>query len=342
MLSDGFVPALASYSLAQDGVVTRRQARACGYDDAQILRLTRPGGPWHTVRRGAYCLESMWVASTMDERSWLGDLAAHLTMSTPHLLSHDSAARALRLPMLQPRRMLVHVTRPGVGGSRTEHGVKHHLARVPPPSRTVVRGIEVTGLARTGLDIAREHGLAAGVVVLDACRQRGMSDRDAIAELALMRSWPGVRTARAAFALSDGRSESPGESLMRLLVHELGIGEPWPQFAVALPAGTAWCDLVVGRHVFEFDGRVKYLHERDGGVSDDPARAIWAEKLRERDIAALGLGVSRVTWDDVLGPGREAARRRLLGEFRLTCQRFGDQLPESLVAFARKHPRRAA
>ena len=274
------------------------------------------------MRRGAYCLADQWDAATEAERRWLTDVAAHLTTTTPHLLSHDSAARALALPMLEPRRVLVHVTRPGVGGSRTEHGVKHHLARVSPRSRAVVEGLAITGLARTGLDMAREHGLMCGLVVLDACRRRGMTEQDAAAELALMRSWPGVRTARTALALSDGRAESPGETLLRLLVHEMGLGPIRPQFAVPLPAGAAWCDLVVGRHAFEFDGRVKYLPVSDGGLATRSAsEVVWDEKVRERGIASLGMGISRVTWEDV---------------------RFGDRLPDELEIFAREHPRRAA
>ena len=38
-------------------------------------------------------------------------------MTRPHVMSHDSAARALGIPMLRPARELSHITRPGVGGS---------------------------------------------------------------------------------------------------------------------------------------------------------------------------------------------------------------------------------
>ena len=75
---------------------------------------------------------------------------------------------------MRPRwRELVHVTRPGVTGSRTEGGVKHHRAGYGERDLTVVQGLASTGLARTALDIAREHGYQDGVVAADAALRLG-------------------------------------------------------------------------------------------------------------------------------------------------------------------------
>ena len=89
-------------------------------------------------------------------------VAAGLATRSGFVFSHDSAAHLLGLPFLRPRRELVHVTRPGVVGSRHQHGVKHH--RAPFLATQVVRagGWRCLDLARTALDLAREHGYDAG------------------------------------------------------------------------------------------------------------------------------------------------------------------------------------
>ncbi len=340
---DGLLPRLAAVAATQDGLFTRPQARAAGYADDDVRRLTRRQGPWMVVRRGVYVAAELWEVSGEHERWWLRDHAAHLAMETPHALSHDSAAAALGMPLVGVARSLSHITRRGVTGSRTEHGVKHHLGKASPRDLVESRGVLVTGMARTGLDLAREHGFTTGVVAIDHARRVGTTMRSFERELALMSRWPYVRRARAALAFSDPRAESPGESLARILVSELGVGEVDLQFAVPLAAGVGYVDLRVGCHVFEFDGRVKYLPTEQGGVATQPVEdVLWAEKQRELEIRGLGLGVSRIVWRDFWGAARARALRRLRAEYLLTEERHGRTLPRWLRDFARDHPRTAA
>jgi hypothetical protein len=153
-----------------------------------------------------------------------------------------------------------------------------------------------------------------------------------------MRGWPDVAAPRECLALADPGAESVAESLGRHLVDELGLGPVLEtQFPVSTPRGTVWCDLRVGCHVFEVDGFIKYLPESEGGVASQPAaEVIWKEKLRERDLNAAGLGVSRIIWADFWGTGRREALDRLRGEYELTRQRHGEQLPAHLTEFARR------
>ncbi len=60
----------------------------------------------------------------------------------------------------------MHVTRPGVTGSRTENGVKHHLAAYGEDDVTTAGGQRVLALARTAVDLGREHGFEDGVVAV--------------------------------------------------------------------------------------------------------------------------------------------------------------------------------
>ena len=261
----------------------------------------------------------------------LHDLAAHLTMTQHHVMSHDSAARALGMPLVAIGRSLTHTTRPGFLGTRTEHGVKHHRNRGGAPDSGLVPHLPVTSMERTALDVAREHGLLPGVVACDWTLARGGRPRVFDTELLTMTSWPKITRARAAYELADARAESPAESLARLLVSELGLGVPEPQFPVVADGRLFWCDLRLGCHVFEVDGLVKYVDVADGGLAEtSPAQVVWEEKQRQRLICAQGLGVSRIYWSDFWGRGRGAALDRLRAEYEVTRRRFGDCLPPHL------------
>ncbi|RYP86689.1 hypothetical protein EKO23_08465 [Nocardioides guangzhouensis] len=329
-------PDLAAVAARQHGLFTRRQALVAGYTDQEIRRHVRTGA-WVPVRRGVYVLPEVWDGvDPYDGRARLRDRAAHLTLRVPHVLSHDSAARAHGLPMLTPRRELVHITRPGVGGGRTEHGVQHHLSYALP-ELDEVDGLHVTGVGRTALDLGREHGFTAGVVACDGAMRRGVTRGQLEAQLATMTCWPGITASREAVLHADPGAESIGESLSRLMLEELGLGVVDTQFPLRTAGGTFWCDLRIGRHVFEFDGRVKYVRVEQGGVADrDPGEVVWEEKKRERLIVAEGLGISRIIWDDLWGPARDRAKQRLRAEYALTVDRFGTVLPPHLAAVARE------
>ncbi len=331
-------PELAAIAATQGGLFTRAQAAQGGLRSPALRGLVAPNGPCVVVRRGVYCLRELWERSTPVERERLRDRAVHLRTRVPHLMSHDSAARLLDLPMLNPRNALSHLTRPGVGGSRSEHGIKHHLGRQLPEGNVEVDGIMCTGLARTALDLAREHGLPAGLVACDAALRRGVTTTELRDHLEMMTCWPNVTRAREATRLADGGAETPGESLMRLLVVELGLGQPWTQFPLRVDGRVVFLDLLIGCHDFEFDGKVKYLPAAGGGIATRPAEeVVWAEKLRERRIAAEGLGVSRVVWDDLFGAARERTAKRLAAEYAITAARFGTRTPDHLVDFALRY-----
>lgn len=343
-------PQLQACADRQAGVVTRRQAKDAGYTERELRTLTGINGRWIVVRRGAYVERTTWNAlDPFEGRARMRDVAAHLTMTTPHLMSHDSAARALGLPLLRVEQDLVHITRYGVGGTRTEHGVKHHMTQLGLLNTREVAGMSVTGPARTALDLAREHGSATGTVACDAVLELGLDIADLEAELVPMWCWPGVTQARAAVAMARPGAETPGETLTRLLLVELDIGEPETQFPVRVGEGVAWTDLRVGCHVFEFDGRVKYRRPEVGGVATKPVEeVVWDERARERLVCAEGLGMSRVVWDDLFGAQRDRTKARLMAEYRQTADRLGTVLPDHLVRSAAeirarwpRRPRRA-
>ena len=101
------------------------------------------------VRRGCYVERTRWEHADEDTRYQLAVRAAVLVQTRSAVVSHGSAAVLLGLPIRPRWREVVHVTRPGVTGSRTEGGVKHHRAGYAERDLAVVDGLVTTGLART-------------------------------------------------------------------------------------------------------------------------------------------------------------------------------------------------
>lgn len=330
-------PSLQALASPQGGLVTRRQALDAGYRERELRTLTAVHGPWVVVRRGVYVERQLWddAGESYDGRARLRDCAAHLSMQRAHLMSHDSAARAWGLPMLRPKLELSHVTREGVGGSRTEQGVKHHLTRIGLLQTSVIDTMPVTGLARTAVDMAREHGWLAGTVVFDAVLRRGIEPADLAAVISVERNWPGITQARAALDLADPGADNPAETVGRVLIEGLGLGRPRTQFPVRTSRGVFWIDQLLGCHAIEIDGRVKFRSVANGGVADRPLEdVLWDERTRQHLICAEGLGMSRVTWADLWPPRREAMLDRVRREYDVTARRFGTVLPDHLERFA--------
>lgn len=320
-------PALRALADQQGGVVSRGQTLACGYTARELRTLTGHRGAWIVVRRGAYCERDVWEGGDDDDRHRLGVHAASLVATKDATISHTSAAAFLGFDTRPSWRELQHVTRPGVGGSRTEGGVKHHLAAFTQRDVVIVSGLRMLGRARTAVDIAREHGFEDGVIAADAALRLGVPRSELDAVVARMRHWPRVTAARAAAAYADGGAASIGETLLRLLVLELGLGTPQTQYVVAEDGRRAIADLRLRRHLFEFDGRVKYLGREAGGVADRPAeQVVWDEKRREDWLRRQhgGYGMSRVVWSELFGPARRETKRRLWREVRDSDRRYGD------------------
>ena len=186
------------------------------------------------------------------------------------MLSHDSAGHEHELDLLQPPEPHVHITRPGFTNAWTEYGVKHHLARFREDQVVRVNGLPLLDLARTAVDIAREHGTPYGEVACDSALRRGVSVAALEAAVEPMRSWPHVGRTRAAIAFARHGAGSVAETLGRLLVEELGVDAPSSSSSrcTALDGQVAWLDIVLGCHAFEVDGKSKYVPIEEGGLAD--------------------------------------------------------------------------
>jgi hypothetical protein len=339
-------PELAALMAAPHGLATREQVLALGIDPGTIQRLLRDG-EWVAVRWGVYARAELVAPSVAErDRRLLIDRAASLMQRRPHVMSHDSAARELGMEILTPPNPLTHVTRPGLVGSHVRRDIKHHLAPYRPEQVVTVNGRKVLDLARTAADIAREHPLEHGVVACDSARRLGCSLDELWAAVAPMRNWPHVTRVREAVELSDADADNLAESLSRLLVTELGFGRPRTQFGITDGRRTAWCDLLLGRHVIEFDGRIKYQRVDEGGVALMSAdEVLWREKQRQDWLCGFKLGMSRLVWSDLWGEARVRALERLRREYLETVRLYGtsiEDLAPFVVRGSRPRPRPSA
>jgi hypothetical protein len=315
---------------AQRGLITRRQAVEAGLTTDRIDRLVR-SRTWTVVRKGVYA-ETSYVATLTShgEMRLLHDRAAGLRIHSPHVYSHHSSAYLLDLEVLHERPSArTHVTRRGIVGSHDRHGVTHHRAPYGASQVTEREGLTCFDAARTACDISRDQGFASGRVAADSALRSGTTRAALVGIADGMKSWPNVTVVRDVNVSATGKTDSAGETLASLLVTSLGFGVPFHQFGLTADGRTAWCDLCLGRHVFEFDGRIKYLRVDEGGLAlTSPEEVVWFEKQRQDWICGFKIGVSRLVWDDVFafitgGPRLDQVRARLTREYLDTCRRFG-------------------
>jgi hypothetical protein len=221
-----------------------------------------------------------------------------------------SAAVLHQLPIWNNQLARVHITRDGSGGGKVRRYVHLHVAPLPATEVCEIEGQRVTTLARTVLDLLRTLTMEQSVPIGDAALRLGLRLED-LAELAgRCIGWRGMLRARRAMNFLDPRSESPGESYSRVVLHRIGVPAPTPQYEV-------WeREVLVGRVDFcweefrtlgEFDGRQKYGQLLKPGQT--AADAVFEEKRREDALRDLGWQIVRWIWQDLYHP--EDLRRRL-------------------------------
>jgi putative AbiEi antitoxin of type IV toxin-antitoxin system len=310
MLGMTLAPGLAALAAAQGGVFTTAQALAAGYNGDEIGRLRRSGS-WVRLRRGVYAERSA-IPDGAAARHLLQLRAALLTLSGPAAASHVTAAAMHGLALLDPDFSLVHITRNGVGSSRTEADVRHHDASLPLAHLTKLDGVLTTSAARTVVDLARVATYQAALVATESALNRELTTlRELRDVMESCKDWPGARDAGRVVAFASPYSESAGETLGRIAFDELGVPPPRQQVLIYDRLGLiARCDYFFeGRHtVGEFDGRLKYVGEN---AEDD---ALYKEKLREDRLREAGLEVFRIGYAESLAK-KPSVRRKALAAF---------------------------
>ncbi|GAA1947535.1 hypothetical protein GCM10009798_03300 [Nocardioides panacihumi] len=320
-------PRIIAELAANHGLITRKRALELGLSDGEVADLVRRGA-WRRLRRGVYVLAEVDIAAvSFADRRRLTDRAACLAIRREFVRSHTTAMLELGVPILLPSRPMAHVTRNCLA-TQHKYGVKHHLAPYRPGDVVGINGFAVLGHVRSAIDIAREYGHPYGVVAIDRVRWLGHSEAE-LAEVieTQMKFWPDRRDALRALEQSCPGSESVAETLGRDLVEELGVTGIETQFGLTDGRRTHFADLRLGRHLIEIDGRQKYVKD-NGPTLGDIDDVILAEKQREDWFRGFHLGMSRLTWSDVWGPGRQAAKERLRRELAQTDRLWGTAIDD--------------
>ena len=190
------------------------------------------------------------------------------------------------------------------------------------------RKIQVTSPERTAIDIARFHGVRQGVVAMDYLLRHGtLQDKrrrwETIqAKTTRLKGKRGIANARQALELASPWSESPYETLLRVILHEHGIEvemQLWigPDFRV---------DLIWGTLVIEIDGLDKFENK--------PHDAVLSQLKRETWIREQGYEVIRFFTREILRNPEECVRRIRDAKAR------ADKRGEPKVAATRQRPPR--
>lgn len=296
-----------------DDIVLTRTLVGQGFDDRDLGRMRRDG-TLVPVRRGAYVRERPAERTRADEHREL-IFATPPQLHDGTVVSHTSAAVLHRLPIWPTALDRVHVTRNRSSGGKRRSIVHVHTAPLPDDHVTAIDGVPVTSLARTVLDLCRTVPIEQAVAAGDAALAYGLVREILDDQLAQMARWPGTRQARRAIALMDLRSESPGESVSRVRLHQDGLPAPDLQQDIFDGHGkfVARVDFLWREQhtIGEFDGKIKYGRLLKPGQSIE--ELLFEEKRREDALRDLGWQIVRWLWADLYRPG--VIRDRVLRAF---------------------------
>lgn len=294
---------ITAIAAAQHGMLLTGQATAVGLDARDLLSLVRSGRLRH-ITRGLYALETLVEP---DRVAWHRQLCVGALLLYPDavltgvsaVIAHevdvwgvDLARPEVLRPVARTRTHRVRVRRTADSAART-HVVQTASGPTVPLADAIVQ-------------LAMDAGTMPGIASLDCALRQGKVSIDAVeAALERVATWPRSSRALAMIRQADGQAESVAESRGRVQAALGGI-RLIPQVTITDERGrlVARVDFVVEgtRIIVEVDGRLKY-HGDDGTV-------LYAEKLREDRLRALGYLVVRITWHDLETPGAVVAKIR--------------------------------
>ena len=189
-----------------------------------------------------------------------------------------------------------HVTVPAGGRHLSRAAIVCHRRDLLDDERTIVDGIPVTTGERTFVDLGSALRLPRLVALGDDLLRRGLLDQDLLHTI-VERSWKqrGIVNVRKAAALLDARSESPQESVARVLIGQAGLPLPEPNVDIFDDFGEflARGDLVYRdlKIVIEYDGEHHLSREQQA-----------KDAARRHRLARNGWFVITIVADDLRQP----------------------------------------
>lgn len=251
---------------------------------------------WRRVLRGAYVQHE--EPDDLDVRV----AAARRVLPAHAALSHRSGLWVLGDDVLLHG--VLDVTAPRGLHLERRPGLRLHTAALPDTELVLIDGLLVVSAARAVVDVAREERLDHAVAFGDRALRLGATTPDRIeVVLDAAAGLRGVRGARRAVGLLNGRSESWQESRLRVTLHLGGLDGLEVQADLYDRDGhVARSDLRLDGAWLEYDGRKERLE----------GKVFVAERRRQSAVSDRGYEVRRFTSPDL------------------------DRLPVSLVAEVRR------
>ncbi len=219
-------------------------------------------------------------------------MAALLASGPEAVLSHWSAAA---MWMIRPNsRTRIDVTVPR--RSRSSERIHRHISQLPADERTAEKGIPVTTMPRTILDLAATESTDLVENLLREAEFLQLSDRLSLPDL--LERYPGKRgTRKVHLALKRLEEEPEGRRRSRLeerfapflRLHTL----PIPRFNDQIVLGAT--RYTVDCHWPE----VRQIVELDGWQGHGTRTAFREDRARDRRLAAAGYSVTHITWNQL-------------------------------------------
>lgn len=277
-----------------------------GAPETIALRSGVADGSLVRIHQGVYAAASDWQSLHSRGRHVLLTRALAAGAARSCVVSHVSAVAAHGLPRVRDDfDDTVTVT----DRRRTSTKTSPHLLRRPGdvPGDDIVRlgDLSVTGLRRTAVDIARTASFADAVLCSDAVLRRLVlpdghrigpavtaavrGEREALLGRLGPTSHPGNRAARRALRFASPLAENGGESLLRVVLFELGLSGVELQREFRLADGrVARCDAFLATHgvAVEFNGFVKLTDPRML-AGRTPAEVVRDRARRDRALCEL-------------------------------------------------------
>ncbi|MCC3280666.1 endonuclease domain-containing protein [Arthrobacter sp. zg-Y40] len=281
---------------------------------AKPLALRCAAGELVRIRRGVYVGAAAWAHMPRWERDRLRIVAALESGSGSRVLLQESAAAMWGIPVIgSPPEVLLLASDSSHGRRRGDLRWTRRKLLEPLACRD---GVQLTSRAQTVIDMAAylpfEQAVPAMDHVLrpDPTREFPSLSKDYLHAVASQLP-DRAKHSRAVRVIdfADARSESPGESFSRAILHKHGFPAPELQHEFRSAGGR-----FLGRTDFywpeqklvgEFDGAVKYGRGTmafPSGKSMPPSwETLTREKQREDAIRATGVRFIRWSWNDVTG-----------------------------------------
>lgn len=282
----------------QGGIFTTQHAARCGVNDYGLVSL-RKAGLIASMGRGVYAMTDVLPDTPV---------ALHAMKTRAALLLYpDAQPCGLSLAALHGLASWgaplgrVDLVRDVSNEKLTQ------LCRIRPPDALVrpVGAETRQSLAAAVVQMALDFGPMPAVVSADNALHDNRADELEVRRIvAALAERPYGSRARMLAHLMDGRSESVGESRLRVIVTTNGIAVT-PQVVIregGVIIGRADLGVDGTNVLLEFDGKLKY----GGG---DP-EVLWAEKRREDRMRRQGHRFARFIWPDLDRPRLLVARVR--------------------------------